>query len=47
MGHGIAITGHARDGRLMLTGYVCWIDAGFEWALAENGFYWLGDGVAT
>jgi hypothetical protein len=46
MGHGIAITGHAACGRLMLTGYVLWIDAGFAWALCENGFYWLGDGAA-
>jgi hypothetical protein len=44
MGHGVAITGHAPDGRLMLTGHVLWIDAGFEWALAEEGFFWLGDG---
>jgi hypothetical protein len=44
MGHDIAITGHAPCGRLMLTGNVCRIDAGFAWALAEEGFFWLGDG---
>jgi hypothetical protein len=45
MGHSIAITGHAPCGRLMLTGHVLWIDGGFAWALGEEGFYWLGDGV--
>jgi hypothetical protein len=45
MGQGIAITGHDADGRLMLTGCVYWIDGGLGWVLAENGFYWLGEGV--
>jgi hypothetical protein len=46
MGRGIAITGHDAEGRLLLTGCVYWTDGGLRWVLAENGFYWLGDGAA-
>ena len=46
MGRRMVVTGHDIGGRLHVSGCVYRVGGEFDWAWAQNGFYWLGDGAA-